>query len=173
MNNTCDEQRPEQMFSFWCTVLSVNQNTAKVDILYTVMGQQQLILTVLGTIIVGIAIAVAITLYDDHMIEANRDDIQRDLVEISGKAMKYYFSSRTVGGGGHSFVGLTADAAGMAKLVTPAFADNEHGTYTISTAGDGALVIIQGVGKVQLPDGTYPMYVSRVRARKFLLQLVN
>lgn len=137
------------------------------------MGQQQLILVILGTIIVGISIAVAITMYQDHLIESNRDDVQRDLVEISGKAMKYYFTSSTVGGGGHSFVGLTADAAGMSKLVSPAFSDNENGTYTISTAGDAALVIIRGVGKVRLPDGSYPTYVSRVRARKYLLQLVN
>lgn len=137
------------------------------------MGQQQLLLIILGVIIVGIAVAVGITMFNDHLISANRDDVQNDLVMISVKAQQYYFRPQNMAGGGHSFVGLTADAAGMLLLVSTQYSVNEHGTYTIQTAGTTSLVILQGVGKIQLPDGTYPTYYNRVRDRKYLMQTIN
>lgn len=137
------------------------------------MGQQQLLLIILGVIIVGIAIAVGITIYNDALISNNRDTVQTDLIDLSVYAREYYNKPVNMGGGGHSFVGLTADAAGQEKIAPLGSWSNENGTYTISTAGDASLVILTGVGKVQLPDGTYPTYFCRVRARKNLMQLVH
>jgi hypothetical protein len=137
------------------------------------MGQQQLLLIILGVIIVGIAVAVAITIFNDHLIQANRDDLQNDLSLIATRAQEYYFRPLPMSGGGHSFVGLTADAAGMIKIVGQEFSDNEHGTYTVQAAGTTSLVILQAIGKVQLPDGTFPTYYCRVRERKYLTQLIN
>ena len=137
------------------------------------MGQQQLLLIILGTIIVGIAISVAIIIYNDSLITNNRDDIQNDLAFIAARAQEYYFRPASMAGGGHSFVGLSADAAGMAKIVSPEFSNNDHGTYTVQTAGDASLVILQAVGKVELANGTFPTYYCRVRDRKYLIQLIN
>ena len=79
------------------------------------MGQQQLLLIILGVMIVGVAVTVAITLFNDHLIEADRDDIQNDLALMATRAQEYYFRPLPMAGGGHSFLGLTADAAGMVE----------------------------------------------------------
>ena len=137
------------------------------------MGQQQLLLIILGVIIIGVTIAVGITVFDDSLVTNNRDAVQNDLMALSVYAREYYNKPIIAGGGGHSFVGLTADAAGQAKIAPLNSWSNENGTYSISTAGDVGLVIITGVGKVKLPTGQYPTYDCRVRARKILMQKVH
>ena len=84
------------------------------------MGQQQLLLIILGVIIVGLAIAVGITMFRDNAVSSNRDAMANDLIHIAAKAKHYYRRPSSMGGGGHSFVGLTADAAGPAAA-EPAF----------------------------------------------------
>lgn len=71
------------------------------------MGQQQLLLLILGVIIVGIAIAIAITLFRDNAINSNRDAITNDLMDLASRAQQYYHKTLTRGGGGDSFTGLT------------------------------------------------------------------
>ena len=64
----------------------------------------------------------------------------------------------TLGGGGNSFVGLTADATGLGILASSAFTNNANGTYTVKTAGTATTVVLHGVGKTALSDGTFPSY---------------
>lgn len=137
------------------------------------MGQQQLLLIILGTIIVGIAISVGVVLFKDSMVDNDRDAIQNDLATVAVRAQEYYYRPATMGGGGHSFVGLTDDDAGMAKIVGRQFSDNENARYTITTAGTASLVIVTAVGKVALADGTYPTYTCRIRDRKLLTIKIN
>ena len=120
------------------------------------MGQQQLLLIILGVIIVGIAVAVGITLFQDNAVSSNRDAMTNDLMHLAAKARHFYSRPTSMGGGGHSFVGLTADAAGMLILSTSNFSDNTNGTYTIKTAGTSSQVVFRGVGKTALSDGSYP-----------------
>lgn len=136
------------------------------------LGQQQLLLIILGVIIVGVAIAVGITVYNDSFISNNRDAIQNNLISLSVYAREYYNKPINMGGGGHSFIGLTADTIGQGKIAPSSSWNNDNGTYTISTAGDNAIVILTGVGKLQLSDGNYPTYNCRVRSRKILMQKI-
>jgi Tfp pilus assembly protein PilE len=110
------------------------------------MGQQQLLLIILGVIVVGIAVAVGITMFSDSATSANRDAVSNDLVNLAARAQQYYRRPASLGGGGNSFVGLTADAAGLAKLTNMASGKNANGTYTIQAAGTANQVTIQGVG---------------------------
>lgn len=71
------------------------------------MGQQQLILLVLGVIIVGIAIAVGISLFFGTSVGSNKDAIINDLMNISQYAYRYRLKPEPLGGGGRSFVGFT------------------------------------------------------------------
>ncbi len=109
------------------------------------MGQQQLLLIILGVIIVGIAVAVGITMFQDNAINANRDAISNDLVNLAARAQQYYRRPQGLGGGGNSFVGLSADPAGL-KLLTNN-ATNDNGTYSIKTAGTASQVVLRAVGK--------------------------
>ena len=108
------------------------------------MGQQQLLLIILGVIVVGIAVAVGITMFTDNAVNANRDAVTNDLVNLAARAQQFYRRPTALGGGGNSFVGLTADAAGLRKLTNRA--SNANGTYRIMTIGSTTGVVLEGVG---------------------------
>ena len=115
------------------------------------MGQQQLMLIILSVIVVGIAVALGITMFSDSSISSNRDGITNDLAALASRAHQYYRRPSYFGGGGNSFAGLTADAAGLAKLTNKP--TNDNGTYSVVSAGTGtgqtANVEILGVGTIQ------------------------
>jgi Tfp pilus assembly protein PilE len=115
------------------------------------MGQQQLLLIILGVIVVGIAVAVGITMFTDNAVSANRDAVTNDLVNLAARAQQFYRRPTALGGGGNKFTGLTADATGLKKLTNRAY--NANGTYNISVAGNATGVTIRGVG-TELVDGT-------------------
>jgi Tfp pilus assembly protein PilE len=117
------------------------------------MGQQQLLLIILGVIVVGIAVAVGITMFTDSAVSANRDAVTNDLVNLAARAQQFYRRPTALGGGGNSFAGLTANAAGLAKLTNRA--SNANGTYAIKIAGTTNRVVIEGKGTEM--NGTNPV----------------
>jgi hypothetical protein len=70
------------------------------------MGQQQLLLIVLGVIIVGIAIVVGINLFNANAEESAKDSIVTQGTNIGAMAQQYYKKPTALGGGGNSFVGF-------------------------------------------------------------------
>jgi hypothetical protein len=126
------------------------------------MGQQQLLLIILGLIIIGVAVVVGIGMFQDNAVDHNRALVIADLKTLASKAQHYYSRPQTMGGGNNSFVGLTADDRGIGLLAGTAFTDNANGTYTIITDGTATQVVLQGVGKVGMTDGTYPTYTMTV-----------
>ena len=105
------------------------------------MGQQQLLLIVLGVIIVGIAVAVGIQMFAGGAATANFDAVSSDLNKIAADAQGWYRKPTTMGGGGRSFTGLTLPKLGFTS-------PNTNGTYTISgiAAGPPAEFTLTGVG---------------------------
>jgi len=108
------------------------------------MGQQQLLLIILGVIVVGIAVAVGISMFSDSAISANRDAVTNDLVNLASRAQQFYRRPTAMGGGGNSFAGLSADAAGLRKLTNNS--SNANGAYSIQTAGTATGLVIRGIG---------------------------
>jgi Tfp pilus assembly protein PilE len=117
------------------------------------MGQQQLLLIILGVIVVGIAVAVGISMFSDNAVSANRDAVSNDLVNLAARAQQFYRRPTALGGGGNSFVGLTADVAGLAKLTNMSGGKNANGTYSVKTAGSANQVVVEAVGTETAPDG--------------------
>jgi hypothetical protein len=70
------------------------------------MGQQQLLLIVLGVIIVGIAVVVGINVFTASSLNANNDAVISDVMTIGSMAQQYYRKPAAMGGGGNSFVGF-------------------------------------------------------------------
>jgi len=70
------------------------------------MGQQQLILIMLGVIIVGIAIAVGIGLFQGTSVNANKNAIINDLMNIGQYANRYRLRPEPLGGGGRTYNGF-------------------------------------------------------------------
>lgn len=67
------------------------------------MGQQQLLLIVLGVIIVGIAVVVGINMFSASSASANQDAIISDLTNLASMAQQHYRKPAALGGGGNSF----------------------------------------------------------------------
>lgn len=112
------------------------------------MGQQQLLLIVLGVIIVGIAIVVGINLFNANAVSSNRDAITSDLQNLAAMAHQYYVKPTAMGGGGNSFGGF-AIPTGMGANA------NTSGTgYTIKTAGSTTGIVFEGEGTQVGNDGT-------------------
>jgi len=67
------------------------------------MGQQQLLLIVLGVIIVGIAIVVGINLFNANAEESSKDTMASEGTNLAALAQQYYKKPVALGGGGNSF----------------------------------------------------------------------
>jgi hypothetical protein len=74
------------------------------------MGQQQLLLIVLGVIIVGIAIVVGINLFNANAEESAKDTMVSEGTNLGALAQQYYKKPTAMGGGGNNFIGWTIPA---------------------------------------------------------------
>jgi hypothetical protein len=133
------------------------------------MGQQQLLLIILGVIIVGIAVAVGITMFQDNAVSANKDAVTNDLVQLAAKAQQFFRKPSSLGGGSNDFTAITANAAGMALLVSTTFSNNDNGIYLVATAGDPKAVVFSGTGKTALSNGNFPSVTMTVSAQGYQL----
>ena len=103
------------------------------------MGQQQLLLIVLGVIIVGIAVAVGINMFAGGAAQANFDAVMNDLQKIASDAGGWYKKPTSLGGGGRTFENVTLSVLG-------AQSSNINGTYSIVGTPGVASFEVQGVG---------------------------
>src|SRR3972149_2862047 len=97
------------------------------------MGQQQLLLIILGVIIVGIAIAFGLSLFSAQSIQANKDAIINDLNNISAHAYQFKIRPSSMGGGQGSYSGYA---------IPRKMASNENGTYSVSSARETAVTVL-------------------------------
>ena len=93
------------------------------------MGQQQLLLIVLGTIIVGVAVVVGINMFTTGAINAERDALLQDVNNIASTAAAYWRKPAALGGGARDFSAV-ADV-----VVFGADSANANGTYVLSAPG--------------------------------------
>lgn len=118
------------------------------------MGQQQLLLIVLGVIIVGIAVVVGINLFNAAAISANRDSVISDLNNLGAISLQYYKKPASMAGGGNTFTGWT---------IPTGLASTFNGTY-IATPAPQSVVIVgtgtetgnNGSSNVQATATVYP-----------------
>ncbi|MEJ2615545.1 MAG: hypothetical protein P8Z35_11340 [Ignavibacteriaceae bacterium] len=70
------------------------------------MGQQQLLLIVLGVIVVGIAVVVGINLFNANAESSTQDSLVSQGTNIGAMAQQYFKKPTAMGGGGNSFAGF-------------------------------------------------------------------
>jgi hypothetical protein len=99
--------------------------------------------------------AADITMGPGNAVSANVDAISTDLVYLAARAQQYYHRPAALGGGGNSFVNLTGDAAGLARLTNMPGGKNANGTYAIQCAGTVNYVVLEGVGRETVDGGNY------------------
>jgi hypothetical protein len=91
------------------------------------MGQQQLLLIILGVIIVGIAIAVGLSLFSAQSIQSNKDAIINDLNNIAAQAYQFRIRPSSMAGGNGAYTNF---------VIPTKMATNENAVYTCTVAAD-------------------------------------
>ncbi|MDP8268400.1 MAG: hypothetical protein P9L97_06695 [Candidatus Tenebribacter davisii] len=117
------------------------------------MGYQQILMLVLGVIIIGLSVAVGLTMFTEQMTRINRQSILSDMNIFAGVANAYYKTPPNYGGGNREWdvdkmgiwFGYNYDAAN--NLIS-----NDNGTYIFSSVGD--VLIIVGTGTSIGNDGS-------------------
>jgi hypothetical protein len=95
------------------------------------MGQQQLLLLVLGIVIVGLAVVVGIQAFSENMKKANSDALVNDAIRIASDAQAWRLKPTAFGGGAGNAAADMWDGLTLPKL-----------GYTVN--GDGAYVNLNG-----------------------------
>lgn len=105
------------------------------------MGQQQLLLIVLGVIIVGIAVVVGINLFNANAEESTKDTLISEGTNLGAMAQQYFKKPAPLGGGANSFAGFEdAGRVPYNLLNTPS------ATWVIN-AGSADEIVIDGTPK--------------------------
>lgn len=115
------------------------------------MGQQQLILLVLSTIIVGLAIVVGIRAFSENNVKSNADAMTQDMVRIASDAQAWKVKPQAFGGspdatkGDYDDYQILAANADLAKLGYPIDATctgyaNNNGCYQIAGTATGLTI---------------------------------
>ncbi len=137
------------------------------------MGTQQLLLIILGTIVVGVAVIIAFTIFHDDAISSNRDSVTTDLVHLGVRAQQYFRRPQTLGGGGNSFAGLTPEN-GMSRLTLSSDGvtwKNANGSYSILN-NDSIQVTLKGLG-FQKRDGSFVEVHCRVTSDSIVTAVIH
>ncbi|TVQ04284.1 MAG: hypothetical protein EA359_07010 [Balneolaceae bacterium] len=131
------------------------------------MGQQQLLLVILVTIIVGIATVVAINIFGTAADQANRDAVRQDLMAASVQAQAIWARPTLMNGANRNFNGANIDEGWiLERLNIPSstyisgsganLLENENGDYFVTVVGDEEITI------TGTPSSGPPNIVARV-----------
>ena len=112
------------------------------------MGQQQLLLLVLGIVIVGLAVVVGIQAFGENQRKANSDALVNDGIRIASDAQAWALKPTAFGGGDGDFQSL--DAAGTEQDMTlqdigyqpvAGVYSNVNGNFSVAVNGPQDIVI--------------------------------
>lgn len=119
------------------------------------MGTQQILLIVLSVIIVGIAVAVGITMFNAQAANSNRQAVVGDLNNLAASALAFYKTPTTHGGGGNSWsadVDNVGNWLGYSYSTSTNTLSTGNGSYVLSVSGD--VLTIVGTGNETGNDGS-------------------
>ena len=98
------------------------------------MGQQQLLLLVLGIVIVGLSVVVGIQAFGENQKKANSDALVNDAIRLTSDAQAWKLKPAAFGGGADAagFTGLTLEQLGY--KVEGGLYKNINGTFSIAAS---------------------------------------
>jgi len=97
------------------------------------LGQQQILLIILGIVVIAIAVAIGISLFRAHAISSKRDILVNETIDMAAQAIGYYKRTTEFGGGGKSFIGWQ---------IPPQLQNTINGSYVINAINKDEVVII-------------------------------
>ena len=113
------------------------------------MGQQQLLLVILVTIIIGVATIVTINVLNSQSVEANRNAVRQDMTAAASFVQSLWERPNLFGGANRQFTTLEEEKI-LEYLNVPSSnyqagdteATNDNGTYRVVIVNDSELRII-------------------------------
>jgi len=126
------------------------------------MGQQQLLLIILGIIIVGVAIVVGINVFTGNAIEAKRNNVTNDLLHLASEAQKYYKTPSAMGGGSSSFTGWVIPAG---------LESNADGNYSATVTAQS--VVLVGIGNEVVQGNDSVQVKMTVSPDSYITDIIN
>ena len=126
------------------------------------MGQQQLLLIIIGMIIVGIAITLAVQLFRGNAIDRKREILVGESQNIASIALSYYKRPRMMGGGGRSFIGWAIPSQMVSTV---------NGNYTAQVTANS--VIITGTGTEVVTANDSIKVQTTVTGNKITSTIIN
>ena len=108
------------------------------------MGTQQILLIVLSVIIVGIAVAVGITMFNAQATNSNRQAIVGDMNNFAASALSFYKTPLTHGGGGNGWISAGDVGTWIGYDWDGTDLETGNGTFVLTVSGD--VVTIVGTG---------------------------
>ncbi len=100
------------------------------------MGTQQILLIVLSVIIVGIAVAVGISMFNQQSVNSARQAIVSDMNNFAVQAQAFYKTPTSMGGAGYDNGNVTA---AKLRAFIGSTLTNDNGTYYIDTSTAGSV----------------------------------
>ena len=104
------------------------------------MGQQQLLLLVLGIVIVGLAVVVGIQAFGENQKKSNADALVNDVVRIASDAQAWNLKPAAFGGGAGAFTGLSFEQLGYVSDASGVY-QNLNGEFQLSGIAAGTVTI--------------------------------
>jgi Tfp pilus assembly protein PilE len=95
------------------------------------MGQQQLLIIILVTIIVGVSTLIAINSYDESRVRNNHEAIRQKMTEAATLAQSYYSKHNLYGGGNGSYSNISLSDLNISL-------NSQLGTFNISDANQNS-----------------------------------
>jgi len=126
------------------------------------LGQQQLLLIVLGILIVGLAVFVGISLFKANAVESKRAIITNELINLASMAQQYYLKPSSLGGGSRKFTGWT---------IPSELENTAAGHYTVTISQDSAVIL--GVGNEVVTNNDSLKVQINVKASSYRTIIIN
>ncbi len=127
------------------------------------MGQQQLLLIILGIIVVGVAVMLAISIYKQKAIENKTDVILNETQYLASLAIQYYKKAKTFGGGEYSFEGWSV----------PAEFDTTNNGFYNAVITPPNICVITGVSNEGVAGGDSIKVIITLNGSDIQTQIIN
>ncbi|MCU7517225.1 MAG: hypothetical protein HF307_12695 [Ignavibacteria bacterium] len=112
-----------------------------------------MLLIVFGIIIVGLAVIMGISLFHSNSMDAKRNNVINESVNLSSMAQRYYVRPVETGGGGKSFIGWQ---------IPPELLFTENGHYSATVSSSQVVIlgtgneVVTGADSVRIKTTVYP-----------------
>jgi len=129
------------------------------------MGTQQILLIVLSVIIVGVAIAVGITMFSNQAYNGNQQAVASELQNYGAQCIQYFKTPKAQGGAGQDSTDVTVAKVSAFigfSAASPYFLKSDNGEFRVTAvSGSPATVTLVGLGTEE-KGGSKPKITTTV-----------